>query len=65
MSSHPVAKTVVDALVTAAAKWSQDVPGVLRYHWQHGAGHVDAMTAAPGGQMLCHPNWHHADGVGP
>lgn len=62
MSSYTVAKAVIDALVTAAVKWAEDVPGGFRYHWNHGAGQVNAATATQVGQMLWRANWKHAEG---
>jgi hypothetical protein len=62
VSSYTVDKTVIDALLTAAVRWSEDSPVGFSYHWYEGDGRVDAGTATAVGQMLWHANWYHADG---
>jgi hypothetical protein len=62
VSSYTVNKAVIDALLTAAVRWSEDSPVGFSYHWHDGDGRVDAGTATAVGQLLWHANWYHADG---
>lgn len=58
-----VSKAVIDALVTAAVRWSDETPGGTSYHWHYGARRIDPGTATAIGQMLWHANWYRAEGA--
>ncbi len=56
-----MSRTTIDALVTAAIKWTDDTDA-FRYYWRGGVGRVTPETATSVGQMLWSANWYHADG---
>ena len=58
-----MSKAVIDALVTAAVRWSDETPGGNSYHWHYGARRIDPGTATAIGQMLWHANWYMAEGA--
>ena len=60
MSRYTVDKSVIDALVTAAVRWSEETPGGFSYHWHRGSRRVEATAATAVGQMLWHANWYAA-----
>jgi hypothetical protein len=52
-----VDKAVIDALVTAAVRWSEETPGDFSDHWHHGSRRVNTAAATTIGQMLWYANW--------
>jgi hypothetical protein len=62
VSAYTVSKVVIDALMTAALRWSEETPGGLGYYWFGGGRRVESAAATPIGQMLWYTNWYHADG---
>jgi hypothetical protein len=62
VSTYTVDKAVIDALLTAAVRWSEESAAGFSYHWHYGARQVDAENATAVGQILWHANWYHADG---
>lgn len=62
VGAHMVSKTTIDAMMTAAVRWSEETPGGSRYYWHDGSRSIDASSATAIGQMLWSANWYRAGG---